>query len=52
MWTEREYHVQEDADIARKKLRCFLIQISFRHCYFFSHTQNHMVSEGWVRIII
>ena len=33
-------------------LKCFVIQTSFYHCHFVIHSQNHMVSEVWVSIII
>ena len=30
----------------------FVIKTSLHHCHFLVHTQNHMVSEGWIRIEI
>ena len=47
-WTEREYHVQNDAYILHKYVICFVIQKNLQHCHFVVHTQNHMVPEGLV----
>ena len=51
-WTERGYYVQEDADVAQKHVMMFLIQTIIRHFHFLVHTQDHMVLEGLVSIIL
>ena len=51
-WTEKEYHVQNDADVAQKDVIFFVLQTSFHHLHFLVHIQNHMVPEGRVSINI
>ena len=50
--TEKWYHLHDDVDVAHKGVLKHLIQTIFRHFHFVVHTQNHMVLEGLLSIII
>ena len=51
-FTEREYHVKDDNDVAHKYVKMFCNKTQFPSFPFFVYTRHHMVSEDWVSIII
>ena len=42
-WTEREYHVQDNADVEHKDVKCTVTQINSQHYPFVVHIPNLMV---------
>ena len=51
-WTERKYHVQDNASVELKDVKFIATQINFQNYYFVVHIPNLMAQEGWVSIII
>ena len=51
-WTEIKYHVQDNAAVELKDVRCIVTQNNSQDYYFLVHIPNLMVQEVWVSIII
>ena len=51
-WIDIEYHVQGNADVAHKDVKCIVILNNSHHFHSVVHIQSLMEQGGWVRIII
>ena len=51
-WTERKYHIQDNADVELKNVKCTIIQINSQHYPFVVHIPNLMVQGELASIII
>ena len=51
-WRDRDYHVQDNADVAHKDVKCIVIPTNSKHYHFVVHILSLMEQGGWVRMII